>query len=144
MQRSKGLVSALLPCVERLVVFLDRLDAQALGFHGADAVEAGFRAGEGGHDGNPVGHGGAADFHFVLARDFAARGVDDEMDEFGSGLKVPSGKVKILSDDPLIDEDPLFDINDKETTDDQYGGFGSFGNDDGFGDDFGDGYSDDY
>jgi len=69
-----------LPLPQRLVVFLDRANPQAFALHREDAVETGFGTAQGGHDRNPIGHSSAPDFHLVFARDFSARGVDDELD----------------------------------------------------------------
>ena len=59
---------------------LETADVEAAAEEAADAADGGLRAGEGRDDRDLVADAGAADLVFVLARGFAERGVDDEMD----------------------------------------------------------------
>jgi len=72
---------------------------------------------------------------------------EDELSAFGGGFTTASAAKKgkaVTSTGEIGEEDDLFDINDKLTTDDDEGGFTSFGDDDDFSFNDGDGYSDDY
>ena len=53
------------------MIFLHCLHAVASFLEGADAVDSGFCAANGGHDRRAGVDGGGADLHFVRARHFA-------------------------------------------------------------------------
>src|SRR6266496_1661886 len=61
-------------------VALDRANADAFAAEGLDAVESGLRTGNGGHDTDVMRVGSGANLVLVLARNHAARCIDDELD----------------------------------------------------------------